>query len=317
VTESEFTTNATVVSRRVVASGVVELFLAREDGHPFPAWTPGSHIDVVLPDGTSRQYSLCGDVDDLTTYRIAILEEPEGRGFSRQIHRDALVGSTWVVRGPRSHFDLVESPNYLFIAGGIGITPLLPMVRRANASGASWALLYGGRQRASMAFIDELEEFGDRITISPESDNGLLPLDQWLADRQPETLIYCCGPEPLLQAVEAASDHWPPKSLRIERFSPAPLDDDAVDVPFEIDLEKTGKVLEVPVGKSILDVLREAGIPTLSACQSGTCGTCETAVLDGIPDHRDAVLDADERAANDYMMICISRACTKRLVLEL
>ena len=145
----------------------------------------------------------------------------------------------------------------------------------------------------------------------------MLPLGQWLADPRPDTLIYSCGPEPLLQAVESASSHWPPTSLRVERFAAAPMDDDVVDVPFEIDLARSGRVLDVPVGKSILDVLRGAGIPTLSACQSGTCGTCETPVLDGVPDHRDAVLDEDERAANDYMMICISRACTERLVLDL
>jgi ferredoxin-NADP reductase len=316
ITTSEFTTTAEVVSRRMIASGVVELLLARQDRQTLPAWSPGAHIDLLLPDGTSRQYSLCGDVGDLRTYRIAVLEEPDGRGFSRRVHQEAVVGSTWAVRGPRSYFEFADSPNYLFIAGGIGITPLLPMVHSARASGARWRLLYGGRRRASMAFTDELEQFEDQVTISPESENGLLPLHQWLADPQPDTLIYSCGPGPLLQAVEDAARHWPPKSLRSERFSPLPLGD-AVDTPFEVKLAKSDRVLQVPTGKSILDVVREADIPTLSACQSGTCGTCETPVLEGVPDHRDSVLDADERAANDYMMICVSRASTRRLVLDL
>ncbi|PRY41635.1 PDR/VanB family oxidoreductase [Umezawaea tangerina] len=314
---SELTTTVEVVSRRMIASGVVELLLAREDGRALPMWSPGAHIDLVLPDGTSRQYSLCGDVGDLRTYRVAILEEPDGRGFSRRLHQEAVVGSTWTLRGPRSHFELAASPDYLFIAGGIGITPLLPMLHQADASGARWKLVYGGRRRASMAFVDELEQFEDRITISPESDHGLLPLDVWLADPRPDTLIYCCGPEPLLRAVEDATRHWPPGALRVERFSPVPSDDDTVDSPFEVELAMSDLVLTVPAGKSVLDVVREAGVRILSSCQAGTCGTCETPVIEGVPDHRDFVLNADERAANDYMMICVSRACTRRLVLDL
>ncbi len=297
--------------------GVVVLRLESATGGDLPRWEAGAHIDIFTEGDTCRQYSLCGSPQDRKGYRIAILEEPDGRGCSRVLYRTAVEGSTWRMRGPRTNFVLESSDSYVFIAGGIGITPIIPMMEDAERRGASWQLLYGGRSRMTMAFLDELKAYGDRGVISPEDENGLLPLDEWLDRPTPGTLVYCCGPEALLQAVEQRCVRWPRGSLHTERFAPKQLEQPVLAVGFEVQLKRSGMVLEVPVDRSILEVVAEAGIPTLSACQEGTCGTCETAVIEGVPDHRDSILDEDEKAANDYMMICVSRSCSARLVLDL
>lgn len=168
-----------------------------------------------------------------------------------------------------------------------------------------------------MAFLDELATYGDRVELMPQDECGLLPVTQLLAEPRPGTLVYCCGPEPLIAAVETACAAWPARSLRTERFAPRKLGEPVRDAPFVVHLKLSGLTVTVQPGVSILEAAAEAGVPTLSACQEGTCGTCETPVIEGIPDHRDSVLDGEERAANDYMMICISRSCTERLVLDL
>jgi ferredoxin-NADP reductase len=305
-----------VVEREEHADRICVLTLAAVDGTTLPRWEPGAHIDVLTPTGDCRQYSLCGRPDD-EHYRVAILEEPEGRGCSRLLHREAAVGTTWTVRGPRSHFELEPSPTYLFVAGGIGITPLLPMVAAAEAAGADWRMVYGGRTRASMAFLEELAAYGDRVQVLPEDEHGLLPVADLLLEPRPGTLVYCCGPEPLITAVEKSCSAWPAGSLRTERFAPRELEEPVREEAFVVELKQSGLTVTVEPGTSILEAAARAGVPTLSACQEGTCGTCETAVIEGVPDHRDSVLDEEERAANDYMMICISRACTDRLVLDL
>ncbi|KWX57359.1 PDR/VanB family oxidoreductase [Mycobacterium sp. NAZ190054] len=304
-----------VVAREEPAAGVVVLQLAPDNGD-LPPWEPGAHVDIVSAEGECRQYSLCG-TGESAVYRIAVLEEPKGRGFSRLIHREAVVGSRWRMRGPRSNFAFRPARRYIFIAGGIGITPLLPMLAAAEAAGAEWTLHYGGRSRASMAFLDELVVYGDRVRVLPQDEVGLLPVETVLAEPADDTLIYCCGPEPLLRAVEAGSGAWPAGALRVERFTPRELEGPLRDTAFEVELRRSGQTITVEPGTSILEAVANAGVPTLSACQEGTCGTCETAVLDGVPDHRDSVLDPEERAAGDYMMICISRSCTDRLVLDL
>ncbi len=219
--------------------------------------------------------------------------------------------------GPRNNFPLVPSAEYLFVAGGIGITPILPMVHQAEMLGADWRLLYGGRRRDSMAFLDELSQYGDRVDVRPQDESGLLPLATLLGTPQPETLIYCCGPEPLLAAVEQRCAGWPRGSLHVERFAPRPQGEPARAEAFEVVLEQSGLTLTVPPDRSILSVVEEAGIGVLSSCAEGTCGTCETGVLGGVPDHRDSVLSEDERQAGDCMMICVSRARGDRLVLDL
>jgi cytochrome P450/ferredoxin-NADP reductase len=314
---AEFVAEARVAAKRQVADGVVALTLAAADGRPLPAWEPGAHVDLVLDGAPTRQYSLCGDPTDHGAYRLGILRDPDGRGSSLFVHDRLAVGDRVHVRGPRNNFPLVGSPRYLFVAGGIGITPLLPMIRAAEAAGADWRLVYGGRHRASMAFLDELAGYGDRVSVRPQDETGLLDLDALLGTPQPDTLVYCCGPEPLLAAVEQRCAGWPRGALHVERFAPRPQAEPARAVAFDVVLAQSGRTLTVPPDRSILSVLEQAGVGVLSSCAEGTCGTCETTVLEGVPEHRDSVLDEQERERNDCMMICVSRACSDRLVLDL
>ncbi|MER6976977.1 ferredoxin reductase, partial [Streptomyces carpinensis] len=207
---STSTVTLEVRSKDVVADGVVSLTLAHADGTRLPDWTPGSHIDLVLPNGATRQYSLCGDRWDPYSYRVAVLREPAGRGGSAYVHDTLTPGARVGVGGPRNHFPLAPADRYLFIAGGIGVTPLLPMIRQAELMGADWQLLYGGRTRTSMAFRDELTAaHGDRVTVAPQDECGLLDLGAWLSEPAAGTKVYCCGPGPLLAAVEDACAAWP------------------------------------------------------------------------------------------------------------
>jgi ferredoxin-NADP reductase len=302
-------------NKEPIADGVVLLTLRHPDGDPLPAWTPGAHVDLVLGGDLVRQYSLCGDPHDNSVLQVAVLREPDGRGGSRYVHDELAAGQLLEVCGPRNHFPLVEAERYLFIAGGIGITPILPMVAQVAAAGHDWRLVYGGRARSSMAFRDELEQrHPGNVEIRPQDEYGLLDLAAVLGAAAPGTAVYCCGPEGLLAAVEQA---WPAHTLHIERFAPKP---DAAQGPrheFEIELAQTGTVLQVPADQTVLEVVERAGVAVLSSCQEGTCGTCETIVLDGTPDHRDSVLTAEERETGDAMMICVSRSRTPRLVLDL
>ena len=313
----ELETEALVAAMHEAADGVVTLALRAAGSSPLPPWEAGAHVDLVLGEAPTRQYSLCGDPGDHSEYRLGVLRDPGGRGSSLHVHDRLAVGDTVRLRGPRNNFPLVASPRYLFVAGGIGITPILAMIRTAEAAGAQWRLVYGGRRRASMAFLDELAAYGDRVSIHPQDETGLLDLDALLGRPEPDTLVYCCGPEPLLAAVERRCGAWPRGSLHVERFAPRPQSEPVRAEAFEVVLRQSERTLSVPPDRSILAVVEEAGVGVLSSCAEGTCGTCETAVLEGVPDHRDSVLDDDERAANDCMMICVSRACTERLVLDL
>lgn len=314
----ETTVALRVQSTRQVSVGVTELVLVADDGSALPSWAPGSHIDVEIRPGLVRQYSLCSDPGDRDRWRIAVLREPVSRGGSIVLCERVRAGDVLTATGPRNHFPLHESPRYLFIAGGIGITPIIPMIKAAQVAGADWRLVYGGRTEASMAYRDEVAGIAPaRVLEWPQDLRGLIELDQLLAEPQPGTLIYCCGPEPLIAAVETKSAHWPHNTLQVERFAPRPLTDVPPNTSFEIELVDSDEVLVVPPDRSILEVVDEAGIFVLSNCEEGTCGTCRTTVLEGVPDHRDSVLDEDERAANDTMMICVSRALSSRLVLDL
>jgi cytochrome P450/ferredoxin-NADP reductase len=322
LTTRELETDVRVLSRELVSQGVAALVLEAADGAPLPRWEPGAHVDLIIPGVPTKQYSLSGDPADQQTWRLGILRDPDGSGASMYVH-DRLAGGDIVrVRGPRNNFPLVTSPRYLFIAGGIGITPILPMIRAAQAAGAQWRLVYGGRTRASMAFLDELAGYPDatdtsRIAVHPQDEYGLLDLDTLLGTPLPDTKVYCCGPEPLLLAVEQRCAGWPKKSLHVERFVAKPLTEPVLKVPFDVHLAASGLTVTVPPETSILAALEQAGVGVRSSCEEGTCGTCETPVLDGVPDHRDSVLDQDDRQANACMMICVSRSCTPRLVLDL
>ena len=290
-----------ITSRRTVADDVVELELSGPD---LPDWTPGSHIDLHLAPGLVRQYSLCAPARAGSGFRIAVLHEPAGRGGSTFVHDRLAVGDRVEIGGPRNHFPLVSAPHYLFVAGGIGITPILPMIEAAEAAGARWQLLYGGRSRSSMAYLDRLDD--PRVTVQP---GGLLDLPAALA-AAPGAEVYGCGPAPMLDALVAACP-----AAHVERFTPPEAD--LPERPFDAVLERTGVTVRVPAGTSLLAAVEAAGVDVLQSCREGTCGTCEAVVLEGEPEHRDAVLDEVDRAANDVMLICVSRARGDRLVLDL
>jgi ferredoxin-NADP reductase len=309
----------TVIARRhVEADGVISLTLAAGSGESLPAWEPGAHIDVLLPGGMERQYSLCGDPADRDTWKIAVLREELGRGGSRWLHDNADEGGQLRVRGPRNNFRLVEAGRYLFIGGGIGITPLLAMIGKADRAGAAWDLVYGGRCSDSMAFQEELGRFGERVRILPEDVHGLLDIPRLIAEASDDTIVYCCGPTGLLDVVQKYCADRFPDNLHIERFAPAePVGPRVGDKPVEVVCEYSEKTVHVPAGQSILDALTDAGIDIESSCSEGTCGTCEIAVRAGVPDHRDSVLTEKERAAGETMLVCVSRAHTARLVLDI
>ncbi|MFE2441141.1 PDR/VanB family oxidoreductase [Streptomyces sp. NPDC021218] len=300
------------------SDGVVSVTLADPGGAALPAWTPGAHLDLVLP-GVTRQYSLCGDPGDRYTYRFAVLREERSQGGSRYVHETLRVGDLVEVGGPRNRFALVPAERYVFLAGGIGITPLLPMVAAAEAGGARWSLAYGGRRRSSMAFLDELAAYGDKVDVVIEAERGPLDLDTLLGTPRPDTAVYCCGPEGLLAAVERRCASWPEGSLHLERFAakPAEAGDFAPDGEFDVVCERAGTSVRIPAGRSILDCLDEAGIVVPSACREGVCGSCETKVLAGAVEHRDSLLTATERESGHTMMLCVSRAVSGELVLDL
>ncbi|MEE3062437.1 MAG: PDR/VanB family oxidoreductase [Actinomycetota bacterium] len=316
----ERTVELVVTSREELADEVIGLVLEDPSGAQLPDWNPGAHIDLLLTDALVRQYSLCSSPADRQRWKVAVLLNPHGRGGSKHVHHELHEGSTVSVRGPRNNFPLRRAARYQFIAGGIGITPIMPMIEAVDADGADWHLLYGGRSRTTIAFFDELAKYGDRVTIWPSDERGLLDLHSVLGNPREDTQVYCCGPEGLLSGVEQACASWPKGALHVERFAAKPADGQsspgAVD-DFEVVCKRSGITIDVGADDTILEALREHGISMLASCMEGICGTCETAVLEGEPDHRDSVLSDDEKAENDCMMVCVSRSRSPRLVLDL
>ena len=316
----EFTTELVIRRRDTAADGVVALDLADPNDNELPRWGPGAHIDVLLSENLTRQYSLCGDPQDPRTWRIGVLLDADGRGGSRHIHDELHEGATVRVRGPRNHFPLVDAERYRFFAGGIGITPILPMIEAVNDAGSDWSLVYLGRQRSTMAFAGSLADaHGDRVTLWPRESNGTFDLETALKDPADNTLIYCCGPERLLAAVEHHTAHWPDGSLYLERFAakaPTADTEEALET-FEVVCQRSGVTVEVGPDLSILEALEDEGIPIMGSCYEGVCATCEARVLEGVPVHRDSVLNDAQKAAGEVMMTCVSRSCTERLVLDL
>ncbi|UEA58970.1 PDR/VanB family oxidoreductase [Gordonia otitidis] len=308
-----------VVTRRDVADRVVELTLAAPDRADLPAWTPGAHLELHLPNGLRRQYSLCGDPSDRTVYRVGILREVDGRGGSEYIHSSLTMGHSLTVGTPANHFEFVPAERHLFVAGGIGITPLMPMMQVAHDSGAPWSLVYLGRSRSTMAFVDELlTRFPGHIDVRPDDECGITDLEALVSTVLPGTQVHGCGPEGMLRALETAMAAWPAGSLRTERFAPKDAaaltaSTGACNVYFtESDIE-----IEVGADTTIVEAAEQAGVPVIYSCMEGTCGTCETRVVCGEIDHRDSILSDEEKNANDVMMICVSRAKGDRLELEL
>ncbi|MER6736657.1 PDR/VanB family oxidoreductase [Streptomyces puniciscabiei] len=288
-----------VTSHETVAEGVVQL---RLQGRDLPRWEPGAHLDLVLPSGLVRQYSLCGDPEDTSSYTVATRLVENGRGGSREVHEQVTEGMELQVRGPRNRFPLVEAESYVFVAGGIGITPLLPMLR-ALPDGAEWRLLYAGRDRASMPFLEEVGKLGgDRVTVvEGRPDLDALEVGEGAA-------VYCCGPEGLMTAV---AERFP--DVRLERFAPRTSSDGNAE--FEVELRRSGRTVTVPADSTVLAAVRRELPDTAYSCEQGFCGTCQQRVLGGEIDHRDELLTDEERA--DSMLICVSRARSDRLVLDM
>jgi ferredoxin-NADP reductase len=301
-----------------VSDSVVSLALRMPDGGNLPPWQPGAHIDLILPNGLTRQYSLCGQPEDRTFWRLAVLREPESRGGSSYIHDVLKAGDIVQTRGPRNHFELVPKKAYLFIAGGIGITPILPMVMQVAGEGARWRLAYGGRRRASMAFVDELSGYGDRVNLYPQDECGLFDLDKLLSDVSDDDGVFCCGPNSLITAVEERFRAGAAKgSLYVERFAPLDRPVDGASSGFDVVLGRSGRVVRVAPNETVLDALAGAGVMVPCSCREGICGTCEVAVMRGRPDHRDQVLSEAEKAAGKTMMVCVSRSLDPILELDL
>jgi ferredoxin-NADP reductase len=236
------------------------------------------------------------------------------------VHENLAEGATVRVRGPRNHFALVDSPRYLFIAGGIGITPLMAMIESAQRTGSDWTLIYLGRSRKTMAFAGDLSaSYGDRVRLWPNDEKGHFDLEAVLEDPADRTLVYCCGPERLLSAVEKQCGHWPEGSLHIERFAakaPAEPAAESLDT-FHVVCQRSGVTVEVSGETSILEALEDADIPIMSSCLEGICGTCTATVVEGTPDHRDSMLTEAERASGNKILTCVSRSCSEKLVLDL
>jgi ferredoxin-NADP reductase len=299
------------------AEGVLSIGLTDPSGRELPAWSAGAHVDVRLSSAIERQFSLCSDPADRRTWRIAVLREEVSRGGSRHVHEVLRPGDLLDVRSPVNNFGLRPAPRYVFVAGGIGITPILPMIRSVRDLGLPWRLAYLGRRAAGMAFAT------DPLLDSPAAqlfaaDRGeRIDLAAWIGGPDDGAAVYCCGPRRLLDAAEALAGGWAPGTLRTERFQPVPRPAGQSDGTFTVDCARSGCSVAVGPGHSILARLEEAGLDVPSSCREGVCGTCETRLLAGVPEHRDSILAPDEREAGEVMMICVSRARTPALVLDI
>jgi ferredoxin-NADP reductase len=320
--ETDRTIALTVADRQVVAHDhdVVALTLV---GEHLPRWRPGAHIDIHLSSGLVRQYSLCGDPETPDCYRIAVRRIPDGGGGSIEVHDALHVGAKVTTHGPRNAFPLTVpgygSParRFRFIAGGIGITPILPMLELAQRRGVDWSMVYAGRSRDSLPFVDEITRFGDRVAIRTDDIGGLPTAEELLGDCPDGTAVYACGPAPMLTAIRSGLAGRDNVELHFERFAAPPVVDGA---EFTVSVASTGETIRVGAEETLLSALGRAGVHASYSCQQGFCGTCRTRVLGivgGTVDHRDTLLTDPERD-DGSMLICISRAaCGSHLTLDL
>lgn len=316
-----------VAARKQLSEDIVGLTLVTLDGSSLPIWNPGAHVELQLITGDGadedaimlRHYSLCGDYTCTDNWEVAVLREQNGRGGSQFIHEKVKEGDLIQVSAPRNHFPFKPGKKVLFIAGGIGITPILPMIQQAEAEGVDWRLVYLARERSRMVYLNRFAGYDNkRIRLNGDVEDGFCDLNELLNSCDSETAVYSCGPKPLLDALEKLHEgqegaNW---SLTIERFS---AKESALDQSgsFDVVINSTGERIHIPEGQSILETLRDQGFRITCSCRDGVCGTCETGVVSGLPDHRDSVLSEEERADNDYMMVCVSRSFSKELVLDL
>jgi phthalate 4,5-dioxygenase reductase subunit len=295
----------------------IHLFELRDPaGGDLPEFSAGAHVSLKVPNGLIRKYSLCNDPAERDRYVIAVKREAGGRGGSASLIRGVAAGSEVPVSAPVNNFALARSPaGHLFIAGGIGITPIMAMIRQLAANGGRFKLYYCTRSPAATAFRDELTAPGLRGKVKIHHDEGDLAkaLDLWPVVEKPQGHLYCCGPRGLMQAVRDMTGHWSPSAVHFEAFTEA-AERKPDDTPFTVRLARSGGSIAVPVGKTILEALRDHGLDVPSSCESGTCGTCRTRLVAGEADHRDLVLADDERASN--IMVCVSRARCPELVID-
>jgi ferredoxin-NADP reductase len=317
------TTALLVRQVRWEADGIVSVELAAPGGHLLPEWEPGAHVDVFLDSGLVRQYSLCGGAADRSRYRIAVLREPDGRGGSEELHRDLRAGGTLTIGKPRNLFRVPDAPGYLCIAGGVGVTPILSIAEGASERGVPVRVVYGGRTAASMSFVDELTALLPEamLDVVPQDERGMLDLEREIAALPDGWVVCACGPSPMLAALEAVCDARGVRHrLVVERFGASEELEaqlaGAENRPVTVHLERSGRTVEVAADQSILDAVSDIAA-IISSCTEGYCGTCETRVLRGVPDHRDTVLTDEEREAGEIMMVCVSRATGDELVLDL
>lgn len=305
---------ALVLTRREIVAhdkDVVALTFSAPDGGSLPDWQPGGHLDLYLPSGRRRQYSLCGDPQDRSTYRIAVRKIPDGGGGSLEMHA-LREGATVTVRGPRNGFPFVPYERALYIAGGIGITPILPMVRAAQRLGTDWHFVYCGRNVETIPFLDEIWRWDRaRVTVRLDDEHGVPGAADLLAEAAPGGAVYVCGPPPMIETVRDNFSRFDAAALHFERFSAPPVKDGTA---FEIELARSGQVLRVAADETVLDVLVRHRPDTAYSCKQGFCGTCRVGVLAGTPEHRDTRLTDSERA--NSMLACVSRSLSPRLVLD-
>ncbi len=271
------------------APGVLSLELTAADGGTLPSFEPGAHVDLKLPDGTLRQYSLFSDPNDTSHYRLGI-RDVAGGASSGFIHRKLRPGDLLAVSAPRNNFKLVDASHYIFLAGGIGITPLIPMMREASAKGRPWTLLYCNRRNEDVPFLAEIRKLGGDISLHSTEAGTRLDVARRFDAVENGAAIYCCGPERLMTAVEEATSAWPEGSVHFEWFAPRTRPADETGGGFEVVCQQSGLTLMVPPSKSILEVLSEAGIEVPRSCEQGICGTCEVRMISGEADHRDSIL---------------------------
>jgi ferredoxin-NADP reductase len=296
----------------------IHLFeFADPEGRPLPAYAPGAHLDVHMPGGIMRQYSLARPWRPDQGYLVGIKLDAGTRGGSRYMHEQARVGQSFQLAGPRNHFPLVEdAPSSVLIAGGIGVTPIWCMAQALEAIGARFEVHYAVRTRADAAFLAELERMAPKLRLHVDAEaERFLDVPAIVAAAAPDAHLYCCGPAPMLEAFEAAAADRPATCVHVEYFSaPAAA---PIEGGFVVVLARSGREVVVPEGSTILETLRAAGLTVPASCEQGVCGTCETRVLEGTPDHRDLLLTPQEKASGQTMMICCSGALSDRLVLDL
>ena len=304
------------------AQGIHSLELVPANGRPLPSFTAGAHVDLQLSNGLIRSYSLVNSQDETHRYVIAVARDAASRGGSRYVHETLRTGDTLHITPPRNNFPLAEDAKHsVLIAGGIGITPLWSMIQRLQSLGRSWRLYYATRTRQSAAYLEQLNALASHVKLNlhvnfdQEPGGKMLDIAALVAAEPPDTHLYCCGPLPMLEAFERAAAGRASPFVHVEYFTAREAP--AAAGGFTVVLAKSGKTIAVPPGKTILDAVLDAGINASYSCMEGVCASCETRVLEGIPDHRDLVLSKDEQAANKTMMICCSGSKTEKLVLDL